>query len=102
MSNNPFYFRILVSQTEIVASCLLLTKHRRYYNHHTHKFSLSLSAANSDKQSKTVIMVLVFWEEEEVGVEASAESGEADHVRLQREDSYKVNSNRNGNIISGK
>jgi len=27
-------------------------------------------------------MVLVLWEEEEVGVEASAESGEADHVRL--------------------
>ena len=45
-------------------------------------------------------MVLVFWEEEEVGVEASAESGEADHVRLQWEDSYKVNLNRNGNIIS--
>ena len=64
---------------ETIVSCLSLTKHRRNCDLHSNNcVCLLKQTTNIQRQSGW----LVLWEEEEVWVEASTESGEADHIGL--------------------
>ena len=74
-TNQLFIYK---SYMETIVSCLSLTEHRRHCDLHSNNCVCLLKQTNNQRQSGW----LVLWEEEEVWVEASTESGEADHIGL--------------------